>query len=204
MLGGTATGSCENASARAARGAAACWAVMACAMLGNAERAWQALDTLLPANHADTEEGALHYRVEPYVMAGDVYGEAPFAGRGGWTWYTGAAGWLCRAAIKYLLGYERQGNGAKLNALLRPGQDEAALTVRVGATRYRLRSLKGHDGVTLDGRAVDGDFIDLVDDGGFHEALFPERPPYTADSASGEGSDAIPEPPEMDRIPALP
>lgn len=182
---------------------AACWAVMAFAMLGDAERAWQALDTLLPANHADTEEGALHYRVEPYVMAGDVYGEAPFAGRGGWTWYTGAAGWLCRSAIKYLLGYERQGNRAKLGALLRPGKDEAAVTVRVGATRYRLRCLKGQEGVTLDGRAIDGDFIDLIDDGGFHEALFPERPPYSAETMDGTGSDAIPEPPELDRVPAL-
>jgi len=156
---------------------ASCWAVMAFALLGDAERAWQALDALLPMNHADTEEGALKYRVEPYVMAGDVYGEAPFSGRGGWSWYTGSASWLCRAAIKYLLGYERQGNRAKLSALLRPGREEAALTVRMGASSYRLRCLKGQEGVTLDGRVLDGDFIDLIDDGRAHEAIFPERKP---------------------------
>ena len=183
---------------------AACWAVMAFAMLGDAERAWEALDTLLPANHADTEEDALHYHVEPYVVAADVYGEPPFAGRGGWTWYTGAAGWLCRSAIKYLLGYERQGNRAKLSALLRPGKDEAALSVRIGSTRYRLRCLKGQEGVTLDGHAIEGDFIELNDDGGTHEALFPERPPHIVETALSAGSDAIPEPPELDRVPTLP
>ena len=156
---------------------AACWAVMAFAMLGNAERAWQALDAILPVNHTDTEAGALRYRVEPYVLAGDVYGEAPFAGRGGWSWYTGAASWLCRAAIKYLLGYEREGSRARLCTLIRPGREEAALTIRVGASSYRLRSIRGREGVTLDGRAIDGAFIDLIDDGKPHEALFPERKP---------------------------
>jgi len=156
---------------------AACWAVMAFAMLGDAPRAWQALDALLPVSHADSEAGALQYRVEPYVMAGDVYGEPPFAGRGGWTWYTGAASWLCRAAVRYLLGYERQGNRVKLSALIRPGREEAALTVKFGASSYRLRSVRGQEGVTLDGRAVDGEFIDLIDDGKPHEALFPERKP---------------------------
>jgi cyclic beta-1,2-glucan synthetase len=156
---------------------AACWAVMAFAMLGDAPRSWQALDALLPANHTDSEAGALQYRVEPYVMAGDVYGEPPFAGRGGWTWYTGAASWLCRAAVRYLLGYERQGNHVKLSALIRPGREEAALTVKFGASSYRLRSVRGQQGVTLDGKAVDGEFIDLIDDGKPHEALFPERKP---------------------------
>ena len=155
---------------------AACWAVMAFALLGDVERAWQALDALLPMNHADTEAGALNYRVEPYVLAGDVYGEPPFAGRGGWSWYTGAASWLVRAAVKYLLGYERQGNRARLSALIRPGRQEAALTIRVGAASYRLRSLRGQENVTLDGREIDGEFIELADDGLSHEALFPERP----------------------------
>ncbi len=154
----------------------ASWSVMAFALLGDAERAWQALDALMPFLHADTEAGALLYRVEPYVAAADVYGEAPFAGRGGWTWYTGAAGWLCRAAIKYLLGYERRGNIARLHALIRPGRDEAALTVKVGSASYRLRSVRMQEGVTLDGRVLDGEFIELIDDGRAHEALFPARP----------------------------
>ncbi len=156
---------------------AACWAVMAFALLGDAARAWAALEALLPANHAFTAEGALTYRVEPYVIAADVYGEAPFAGRGGWTWYTGAAGWLCRAAVRYLLGYERRGNRARLSALIRPGKAEAGLTVRMGASVYRLRCLREQEGVTLDGRPVDGEYIELVDDGRRHEALFPARKP---------------------------
>ncbi len=156
---------------------AACWTVMAFALMGDADRAWAALEALLPMNHASTAEDALLYRVEPYVIAADVYGEAPFAGRGGWTWYTGAASWLCRAAIKYLLGYERRGNHARLSALIRPGKTEAGIAVRVGTSSYRLRCLRGQESVTLDGRAMEGEFIELVDDGRRHEALFPERKP---------------------------
>ncbi len=156
---------------------AACWAVMAFSILGDAARAWQALEALLPPNHASTEADALNYRVEPYVIAADVYGEPPFTGRGGWTWYTGAAGWLCRAAIRYLLGYEREGNRARLHALIHPDRREAGITIRFGSASYRLRALRGQEDILLDGRAVPDEFIELVDDGGIHEALFPERKP---------------------------
>lgn len=154
---------------------AACWVLMAYAQLGDAKRAWQALNMLMPYAHSASSEQAKIYRVEPYVLSGDVYGEPPHAGRGGWTWYTGAASWLCRAAIRYLLGYERRGGRARLNALLPDDWDETSLRVRVGQARYTLTARKGEARISLDGRAVEGEWIDLTDDGAEHQAVFPPR-----------------------------
>jgi N,N'-diacetylchitobiose phosphorylase len=83
---------------------AACWAVMALAGLGRNERAARVLEMLSPLSHTATPERVAVYRLEPYVVAADVYGEAPHVGRGGWSWYTGSAGWLYRAALESVLG----------------------------------------------------------------------------------------------------
>lgn len=83
---------------------AAVWAMMAQAKTGDAEGAWESFKSLSPAHrHADPHRGPL-YELEPYVMAGDIYGAEPYAGRGGWSWYTGSAAWLYRAGIENLLG----------------------------------------------------------------------------------------------------
>ena len=131
---------------------------------------------LLPYNHADGPEKALAYRVEPYVMAGDVYDRPDMRGRGGWTWYTGSAGWMY-SAILALLGYERRGDAVRLNALL-GDWPRAGLTVPFGGSRYRLVCDKKAARVTLDGEEIKGDFIGMVDDGRSHEAVFPERKPH--------------------------
>ena len=81
---------------------AACWTGIALAELGQVEDAWRALYALMPYTHAQTGEGARRYIVEPYVVAGDVYGTPPHTGRGGWTWYTGAAGWLAQFGLRLL------------------------------------------------------------------------------------------------------
>jgi N,N'-diacetylchitobiose phosphorylase len=83
---------------------AACWVVMALAGLGRNERAARVLEMLSPVSHAATPERVARYRLEPYVVAADVYGEPPHVGRGGWSWYTGSAGWLYRAALESVLG----------------------------------------------------------------------------------------------------
>jgi cellobiose phosphorylase len=83
---------------------AACWVVMALARLGRNERAARVLEMLSPVSHATTPERVAVYRLEPYVVAADVYGEPPHVGRGGWSWYTGSAGWLYRAALESVLG----------------------------------------------------------------------------------------------------
>ena len=84
----------------------AIWSVMAFAALGDAHRAWELMDMINPINHARTAEDAATYRAEPYVVAADVYAMAPHTGRGGWTWYTGSAGWMYRLIVESLLGVE--------------------------------------------------------------------------------------------------
>jgi cellobiose phosphorylase len=83
---------------------AAVWAVMAFAEAGRTERAWQLFDAIDPIHHGDNPEAIARYRVEPYVMAADIYTNPQHAGRGGWTWYTGSAGWMYRLVTESLLG----------------------------------------------------------------------------------------------------
>jgi cyclic beta-1,2-glucan synthetase len=83
---------------------AACWAVMALAMQGENDRALRLWEMLAPISHGESEDGANHYKGEPYVLPGDVYGAPPHVGRCGWTWYTGSSGWLYRVALESLLG----------------------------------------------------------------------------------------------------
>ena len=83
---------------------AAIWAAMAFAAMGDSARAWELFGIINPVNHSLSSEGAAIYKVEPYVMAADVYAVAPHAGRGGWTWYTGSAGWMYRPIMESLLG----------------------------------------------------------------------------------------------------
>lgn len=88
---------------------AATWAVLAFAQLGDANRAYALFNLLNPINHALDAAAVEHYKVEPYVMAADIYSVAPHCGRGGWTWYTGAAGWMYQAGIEGILGIRREG-----------------------------------------------------------------------------------------------
>jgi len=83
---------------------AAIWAAMAFAALGQNARAWELLGMINPLRHGESPERAAVYKVEPYVVAADVYAVAPHTGRGGWTWYTGSAGWLYRLIMESLLG----------------------------------------------------------------------------------------------------
>jgi len=82
----------------------ACWAVMATALLGQNDKALKLWEMLTPISHAETEEGAAHYKGEPYVYPGDIYGAEPHVGRCGWTWYTGSSGWMYRVALESILG----------------------------------------------------------------------------------------------------
>jgi len=82
---------------------AAIWAAMAFAALGDGERAWDLLALINPLNHARSPEAIAIYKVEPYVVAADVYALSPHTGRGGWTWYTGSAGWMYRLFVESLL-----------------------------------------------------------------------------------------------------
>ena len=87
----------------------AIWSVLAFATLGDGNKAGELFSILNPINHTSTTAGVYRYKVEPYVMAGDVYAEPPHTGRGGWTWYTGAAGWMYQAGIEWILGFHLRG-----------------------------------------------------------------------------------------------
>ena len=93
---------------------AAIWAAMAFAELGDSRRAWELFSMINPVNHAQSAAAIATYKVEPYVMAADVYAAAPHTGRGGWTWYTGSAGWMYRLALESLLGLRLEGDKLRL------------------------------------------------------------------------------------------
>ncbi|MGI8967359.1 MAG: GH36-type glycosyl hydrolase domain-containing protein, partial [Limisphaerales bacterium] len=86
------------------------WTVMAFAQMGDHRRAWELFKLINPIHHSSSIEAIATYKVEPYVMAGDVYASPPHTGRGGWTWYTGSAGWMYRLTIESLLGLKLEVN----------------------------------------------------------------------------------------------
>ncbi|MBA5685639.1 GH36-type glycosyl hydrolase domain-containing protein [Rugamonas apoptosis] len=151
---------------------AAIWTAMAFARLGEGERAWELARMINPVRHGATPEACQRYKVEPYVVAADVYAVPPHVGRGGWTWYTGSAGWMYRLLLESLLGVTRNGATLALAPLLPAGWDGYTVSYRYGATPYTIRvAPAGPDtppGLTVDGQASAGYVVALVDDGQMH------------------------------------
>jgi cyclic beta-1,2-glucan synthetase len=116
----------------------AIWAVMAFAALGDARRAWELMDMINPVNHARTPEATATYRVEPYVVAADVYAAAPHTGRGGWSWYTGSAGWMYRLIVESLLGVELDVDLLRFSPCLPADWKGFMLHYRYRATLYHI------------------------------------------------------------------
>jgi cellobiose phosphorylase len=154
---------------------AATWLVLATALLGQGERAVELFDLLNPIRHADSPEQAARYKVEPYVIAADVYGAPPHTGRGGWTWYTGSASWLYRVGLEAILGFRLKAARLEIDPCVPPGWPGYEITYRHGSATYHIvventgRSGRGVCSVTLDGQAVPTGAIDLVNDGQRHE-----------------------------------
>ena len=150
---------------------AAVWAAMAFAALGDSRRAWELAALINPLNHSRTADSVAVYKVEPYVIAADVYAVQPHTGRGGWTWYTGAAGWYYRLIVESLLGLSRQGDKLRIAPCMRDDWEGFALRYRFGETHYHINVLRerataGTHGfhVTLDGLDLGDAAIPLVDD----------------------------------------
>ncbi len=116
----------------------AIWAAMAFAALGDRDRAWELTSMINPVNHARSPAGVETYKVEPYVMAADVYAVAPYTGRGGWSWYTGSAGWMYRLIVDSLLGVTRDGNRLRFTPCLPADWPGFAMRYRYGATTYEI------------------------------------------------------------------
>ncbi len=147
---------------------AAIWAAMAFAALGD-PRAWELFAMINPVNHARSPEAMATYKVEPYVVAADVYAVAPHVGRGGWTWYTGSAGWLYRLIVESLLGLRLEGNALRITPCLPAEWHGFKMHYRYRETVYHIivtpmPAGKGETWVTVDGVARDDAAIPLVDD----------------------------------------
>jgi len=154
---------------------AALWAVWAFAELGQGDRAEALFRLLNPIYHSDTPEKAERYRVEPYVVAADVYSEPPHTGRGGWTWYTGSASWMYRLGTEAILGLRRTGKTLQVNPCIPRHWRRYAMSYRYGSTSYHIH-VENPDGVnrgvkqvTLDGGRLPEGKIILVNDGQRHE-----------------------------------
>jgi cyclic beta-1,2-glucan synthetase len=117
---------------------AAIWSVMAFAALGDGDKANELFSILNPINRASTRAGVHRYKVEPYVMAADVYAEDPHVGRGGWTWYTGSAGWMYRAGVEWLLGFRLRGAVLHLDPCIPRAWRGFEITFRYHASRYTI------------------------------------------------------------------
>jgi cyclic beta-1,2-glucan synthetase len=139
---------------------AATWLGLAYAALGDGEHAERIFRILNPILRARTRGESEHYRVEPYVLAGDVYGVSPWVGRGGWTWYTGAAAWLWRLGVEGILGLHKEEGDLRIDPCIPPAWKGFEAWVRMGAQRLHVVVVNpdgigtGIAAITLDGAVI--------------------------------------------------
>jgi cellobiose phosphorylase len=148
----------------------AIWATMAFAIMGDHDRAWELFALLNPIHHGGTPQQMATYKVEPYVVAADVYAVAPHTGRGGWTWYTGSAGWMYRLLIETLLGVNREGDQLRLTPRLPESWHTCKIHYRYRQTVYHItvtqlaaEAAEGNQ-LILDGEELAVTSVSLVDD----------------------------------------
>jgi cyclic beta-1,2-glucan synthetase len=154
----------------------AAWSVIAFAMLGEGGKAAELFALLNPINHANTRVGLQRYKVEPYVACGDVYSEPAHVGRGGWSWYTGSAGWLYRAGLEWILGFRLCGRSLLIDPSIPKAWRHFKIVFRYHSARYDIAVENPHGvshgvaGVELDGQFLQGTpaLIPLSDDGATH------------------------------------
>ena len=156
---------------------AALWAIWAFAQLGQNDRAAELFRLINPIYHADTPEKVDRYRVEPYVVAADVYSVAPYIGRGGWTWYSGSASWMYRLGIEMILGLQREGDCLYINPRVPGDWPEYQINYRFGKSLYHIVVKNKEIGktekkqMTMDGTVLSDGFIPLSDDSKAHEIV---------------------------------
>jgi cyclic beta-1,2-glucan synthetase len=159
--------------------------VLATALQGDGDRAMHLYSMINPVTHAMTPEGVATYKVEPYVIAADVYTTEGHVGRGGWTWYTGSASWLYRVGLEAILGFTKRANALTIDPCIPSDWNEFSIEYLHNETTYSILvrnpsgAQKGVDSVTLDGTQVNGP-VQLTDDGNRHEIIvtmgLPGRP----------------------------
>lgn len=152
---------------------AAIWALMAFAELGDGDRAEEIFSILNPINHSLDRVDLHRYKVEPYVIAADVYGHSPHVGRGGWTWYTGSASWMYRAAIESILGFELKENSIRLSPKIPRSWPGFEMIYRKENTEFRITVKRQRHSprviISFDGQQLESEDIPLVIDGKSHQ-----------------------------------
>ncbi len=148
---------------------AAIWAAMAYAELGDAERAWAVWKLINPLAHTASPAGIETYKVEPYVVAADIYAVAPHVGRGGWTWYTGSAAWMYRLIVESLLGLELRGDRLRIEPCLPADWHGFTVHYRYRETVYHITvhsepPQAGAKRLRMDDQGYDGEDVPLVND----------------------------------------
>lgn len=155
----------------------AIWVAMAFAKMGDNTRAWEIFNILNPARHGGTPGRIATYKVEPYVVAADVYAVAPHTGRGGWSWYTGSASWMYRLLVETLLGVHLEGDRLRLDPRMPEAWGSYKIHYRYRKTIYHITIVRCLDAIvetrrlTLDGRRLRGSVLRLVDDQCEHDAV---------------------------------
>jgi len=155
---------------------AAAWTVIAFAALGDGDKACELFRMLNPITHTSSRASVQRYKVEPYVVAGDVYAEPPLAGRGGWTWYTGSSGWLYRAGMEWILGFRVRGQVLSIDPCIPRNWPGYSIHFQYRSATYEIGVknpagvCRGVASVSLDGRLLaDRANIPLADDGAAHQ-----------------------------------
>ena len=176
---------------------AAAWVVMAMATLGSGDEAVELFHLLNPINKSRSAADVERYKSEPYALAGDVYSHPQHAGRGGWTWYTGAAGWLYRAGLESILGLRHHGTSFEIDPCIPTAWPECGIVWRFGRSTYEIsifnpqRRSRGVASAELDGKQVNPRSVPLVDDGATHAVrVVIGRPAPSPKGAASEKSSA--------------
>lgn len=155
---------------------AAIWTLMAFAEMGEGDRAHNLFSLINPINHTSTEAKINKYKVEPYVIAADVYGMSPHTGRGGWTWYTGSASWMYRSGLESMLGFKLKGDQLYIQPCVPKEWQEYTINYRYHETLYkfeikRMGTQETEEKIRVDGEPTHTDFITLKNDGMTHKVL---------------------------------
>ncbi len=153
---------------------AAIWMIIGFASLGDRKRTWELIQMINPVHHGDTVEKIARYKVEPYVMAADVYAVSQHSGRGGWTWYTGSAGWMYQLIIESFIGLQREGNTLRFKPCLPEEWNSLKIKYKFKDTTYDIEIMQLQNGtegmtITVDGVKVENGIVLLDDDWQGHE-----------------------------------
>ena len=153
---------------------AAAWVIMAFAMLGDGDKATELYEQINPINHTGNPLDVARYKVEPYVMAADVYAVAPHIGRGGWSWYTGSAGWMYRTGLESILGFKKNGDALVIDPCIPRKWQHYSIQYQYATSLYEI-TVTNPEGINqgvkqliIDGETMAANQIKLADDGRTH------------------------------------